>query len=164
MTCDCTSCYTQTCQLSCIWRETHTFYKSYRESGANLKILCVFHKKLTMSLKIAKFINKHLKIYIQEYNYNLKQQWLFLKYCDTHLLSKHTIKYFKNPTANHVHCCSIQCFINITEKWHIVKPGKTEQQKIEYQNTKSKMVKPRYGIPNPGQTELSASLVRINQD
>ena len=55
-----------------------------------------------MSLKIAKFINKHLKVYIQEYNYALKQQWLFLKYHDTLLVSKHPIKYFKKPTANHV--------------------------------------------------------------
>ena len=62
----------QTCQLSRIWRETHAFYKSYRESYTKLKISRIFHKKITMSLKIAKFINKHLKLYIQEYNYLLK--------------------------------------------------------------------------------------------
>ena len=51
----------QTCQLPCIWHETHAFYKSYTESHTKLKIPCIFHKKLTMSLKIAKFMNKHLK-------------------------------------------------------------------------------------------------------
>ena len=60
-------------------------------------------------------INKHLKVYIQEYNYVLKQQWLFLKYYNALLISKHP-KYFKNPTANHVCCCSVQCFINIAKK------------------------------------------------
>ena len=54
--------------------------------------------------------------------------------------------------------------MNITEKWQIVKPGTAEQWKIEYQNTKSEMVKPGYRIPNPGQTISSASLTRINQD
>ena len=72
-----------------------------------------------MSLKIAKFINKHLKVYMQEYNYILKQQWLFLKYHDALLVSKHPIKYFKKPTTNHVCCCSMQRFVNIMEKWHI---------------------------------------------
>ena len=67
-----------------------------------------------MSLKIAKFINKHLKVYIQEYNYVLKQQWLFLKYHDALLILKHPIKYNK-PTANHVRCCSMRYFINIAE-------------------------------------------------
>ena len=106
-----------------------------------------------MSLKIAKFINKHLKVYIQEYNHVLKQQWLFLKYHDALLVLKHPIKYFKKPTANHVCChCSMQCFINIAEKWHIVKPGMVEQQKMEYQNTKSGMVKHGYRISNLGQT------------
>ena len=47
--------------------------------------------------------------------------------------------------------------MNITEKWHIVKPGIAEQQKKEYQNTKPKMVTPGYRIPNPGQTISSAS-------
>ena len=69
-----------------------------------------------MSLKKAKFINKHLRVYIQEYNYDLKQQWLFLNYPDTLLVSKHAIKYFKKPTASHVRRRSMQCFINITEK------------------------------------------------
>ena len=78
--------YNQTCQLSCIWCQTHTFYKSYRESHTKLKISHIFHKKYTMSLKIAKFINKHLKVYMQEYNYVLKQQWLFLKYNDALLI------------------------------------------------------------------------------
>ena len=64
-----------------------------------------------MSLKIARFIKKHLKVYIQEYNYVLKQQWLFLKYHDSFLVSKRPIKYFKKPTANHVHCRSMRCFI-----------------------------------------------------
>ena len=64
------------------------FHKSYRESCTKLKISCIFHKKLTMSLKIAKFINKHLKVYMQEYNYGLKQQWLFLKYHDALLVSR----------------------------------------------------------------------------
>ena len=36
--------------------------------------------------------------------------------------------------------------------------------KTEYRNTKSGAVKPGYGIPNPGQTVSSASLIRINQD
>ena len=44
-----------------------------------------------MSLKIAKFINMHLKVYIQEYNYVLKQQWLFLMYHDALLALKHPI-------------------------------------------------------------------------
>ena len=39
-----------------------------------------------------------------------------------------------------------------------------EQWKIEYRNTKSGTVKPGYGIPNLGQTVLSASLMWINQD
>ena len=117
-----------------------------------------------MSLKIAKFINKHLKVYIQEYNYVLKQQWLFLKYHDALLVSKNPIKYIKKPTANHFRCRSMRCFINIAEKWHIVKPGTAEQWKREYRNTKSGTVKPGYGIPNPGQTVSSASLTRINQD
>ena len=125
-----------------------------------------FHKKLKMSLKIAKFINKHLKVYIQEYNYVLKQQWLFLKYHDALLVSKHPIKYFKKPTTNHVCCCSMQRFINIMEKWHIyiVKPGMVEQWKTEYWNTKSRTVKPRYGIPNLGQTASIASHPQINQE
>ena len=63
-----------------------------------------------MSLKIAKFINKHLKVYIQEYNYLLKQQRLFLKYHDALLASKHPIKYYKKLTANHVRGRSMQCF------------------------------------------------------
>ena len=117
-----------------------------------------------MSLKIAKFINKHLKVYIQEYNYVLKQQWLFLKYHDALLVSKNLIKYFKKSTANHVQCHSMRCFMNITENWHIVKPRTAEHQKTEYRNTKSGTVKPGYGIPNPGQTVSSASLTRINQD
>ena len=39
-----------------------------------------------------------------------------------------------------------QCnvFINIAEKWHIVKPGTAEQGKTECPNTKSGTVKPRY--------------------
>ena len=151
----------QTCQLSRIWRETHASYKSYRESCTKLKISRTFHKKLTMSLKIAKFINKHLKVYIQEYNYVLKQQWLFLKYHDALLVSKHPIKYFKKPTANHVHCRSMQCFINIAEKWHIAKPGTAEHLKTKYRNTKSGTVKPGYGIPTPGQTVSSAGLTRM---
>ena len=65
-----------------------------------------------MSLKKAKFINKHLR----EYNYDLKQQWLFLNYHDTLLVSKHAIKYCKKPTASHVLRRSMQCFINIAEK------------------------------------------------
>ena len=117
-----------------------------------------------MSLKIAKFINKHLKLYIQKHNYVLKQQWLFLKHHDALLVSKHLIKYFKKHTANHVRCRSVQCFINIAEKWHIAKPGTVEQRKMEYQNTKFGTVKPGYGIPNPGQIVLSASLTLINQD
>ena len=75
-----------------------------------------------MSLKIAKFKNKQLKVYEQEYSYVLKQQWLFLKYHDALLVSKHPIKNFKKPTANHVRCHSMRCFINIVEKWHIIKP------------------------------------------
>ena len=117
-----------------------------------------------MSLKIVKFINKHLKVYMQEYNYDLKQQWLFLKYHDALLVSKQPIKYFKKPTANHVRCRSMQCFINIAEKWHIVKPGTAEQQKTEYRNNKSGTLKPGYGISNPNQTVSSPSLTRINQD
>ena len=113
--------FNQTCQLSRIWPETHAFYKSYKESRTKLKISRIFHKKLTMSLKIAKFINKHLKVHIQEYNYVLKQQLRPLKYHDVLLVSKHPIKHFKKPTANHVRCRSMQCFINIAEKWHIVK-------------------------------------------
>ena len=35
-----------------------------------------------MSLKIVKFVNKDLKIYIQVYNHVLKKQFLFLKYGD----------------------------------------------------------------------------------
>ena len=117
-----------------------------------------------MSLKIAKFINKHSKVYIQGYNYVLKQQWLFLKYHDDLLASKNPIKYFKKSTANHVHCRSMRCFINIAENWHIVKPGTAEHRKTEYRNTKYGTVKPEYGIPNPVQTVSSASLTRINQD
>ena len=147
-----------------LWCETRVFYKSYKESRTKLKVSRIFHKKLTMPLKIAKFINKHLKIYIQEYNCDLKQQRLFLKYHDTLLVSKHAVKYFKKPTANHVRCRSMQCFINITKKWHIVKPGTAEQRKTEYRNTKSETVKLGYGIPNPGQTVSSAILTRINQD
>ena len=124
----------------------------------------IFHKKLTMSLKITKFINKHLKIYVQEYNYVLKQQWLFLKHHDALLVSKHSIKHFKKPTANHVHCRSMRCFINIVENWHIVKPGTAGQRKTEYWNTKSGVVKPGYRIPNPGQTVLSPGLMQVNQD
>ena len=156
--------FQQTCQLSRIWRETHAFYKSYRESRTKLKISRIFHKKLTMSLKIAKFINKHLKVYIQEYNYVLKQQWLFLKYHNALLVLKYPIKYFTKPTANHVPCRSMRCFINIAEKWHIVKPGTAEQRKTEYRKSKSETIKPGYRIPNPGQTVSSASLTRINQD
>ena len=48
-----------------------------------------------MSLKIAKFINKDLKVYMQEYNNVLKQQWLFLKYHDALLVLQHPINYFK---------------------------------------------------------------------
>ena len=82
-----------------------------------------------------------------------------LKYHDARLISKHQIKYFKKPTANHVRCrCSMRCFINIAEKWHIVKPGTMEQRKTEYRNTKSGTVKPGYGIPNLGQTVSNASL------
>ena len=99
------------------------------ENHVKLKISRIFHKKLTMPLKITKFINKHLKLYIQKYNYVLKQQWLFLKYHNTLLVLKHPIKYFKKPTANHVRCCSMQCFIYIVEKWHIVKPGTVEKRK-----------------------------------
>ena len=58
----------------------------------------------------------------------------------------------------------MRCFISIAEKWHILKPGTAEQRKTEYRNTKSGTVKLGYGIPNPGQTVLSASLTRINQD
>ena len=47
----------------------------------------------------------------------------------------------------------MQCLINITEKWLIVKPGTAEQRKTKYRNTKSETVKPGYGIPNPGQTD-----------
>ena len=36
-----------TCQLSRIWREAHTFCKSYSESRTKLKISRIFHKKLT---------------------------------------------------------------------------------------------------------------------
>ena len=122
----------QTCQLSSIWRETHAFYKSYRESRTKVKISRIFHKKLKMSLKMAKFINKHLKLYIQKHNYVLKQQRLFLKHHDALLVSKNLIKYFKKHTANHVRCRSMQCFINIAEKWHIAKPGTAEQRKMEY--------------------------------
>ena len=144
--------------------ETHAFYKSYRESRTKLKISRIFHKKLTMPLKIAKFINKHLKVRIQQYNDVLKQRWLFLKYHDALLVSKHVIKYFKKPTANHVPCRSMRCFINIAEKWHIIKRGTAEQQKREYRNTKSGTVKSGYGIPNLDQTVSSVSLTRINQD
>ena len=42
----------------------------------------------------------------------------------------------------------MQCFINIAEKWHIVKPGTTEQRKTEYRNTQSETVKLGYGISN----------------
>ena len=51
----------QTCQLSRIWRENHACYKSYKESRPKLKISRRFHKKLTMSLKTAKFIKKAFK-------------------------------------------------------------------------------------------------------
>ena len=83
---------------------------------------------------------------------------------DALLVSKNPIKFFKKPIANHVRCSSMRCFINIAEKWHIVKPGTAGQRKTEYRNTKSETVKPGYGIPNPGQTVSSASLTRINQD
>ena len=124
-----------------------------------------FHKKLKMSLKIAKFINKHLKVYIQEYNYISKQQWLFLKYHNALLISKHPIKYFKKPTTNHVCCCSMQRFINITEKWHIYSKtrngGTVENGILEHQiqNSKTRLQK-----PNPGQTASIASLSQINQE
>ena len=117
-----------------------------------------------MSLKIAKFINKHLKVYIQEYNYVLKQQWLFLKYHNALLVSKHPIKCFKKPTASYVRCRSVRCFIKIAVKWHIVKPGTTKHRKMEYRNTKFGTVKPGYGILNLGQTVTSGSVTRINQD
>ena len=87
-----------------------------------------------MSLKIAKFINKHLKVYIQEYNYDLKQQWLFPKYHDALLGSKQPMKYFKKPTANHVRCHSMQYFINTMEKWHIVKRQNSGKQNTETPN------------------------------
>ena len=73
-------------------------------------------------------------------------------------------KIFKKPTANHFRCRSMRCFINIVEKWHIVKLGTAEQWKMEYRNTKSWTVKPGYGMLNPGQTVSSTILTRINQD
>ena len=56
------------CFIICRTVNSHAFYKSYRESRTKLKISRVFHKKLTMSLKIVTFMNKHFKLYIQEYN------------------------------------------------------------------------------------------------
>ena len=58
----------------------------------------------------------------------------------------------------------LKAYLSIAEKWHILRPGTAEQRKTENRNTKSGTVKPGYGIPNPGQTVLSASLTRINQD
>ena len=104
----------QTCQLSL----THSI-RATENHAQSWKSHAFFIKN---SLKIAKFIKEHLKVYMQEYNYVLKQQWLFLKYHNALLVSKHPIKYFKKPMVNHAHCPSMWCFINIMEKcqWSIL--------------------------------------------